>query len=793
MPRYPLSLLLTLILSFSFVAASPAQEQEPALQAMLQKSLGDLDQLAHELYVLGRRLPKIAGQTRQSEQEMEKNIAALSLVASLSNHNPYELKSALAAVDKLASSADSLFQPLAGLSQEAHGIDGRLGDIERDFAKLAADNQDAQLAPLLAYYRNYLSGMRPQLAHDSKLIDEELAPAKALQSELGGVVSRINAAIPTVWRDFYLTPRPSVFSLRAWRRTAAQFQNRLGSLSALQALIGGEEGGQLADILIKLVLLSTVLAGAWLVAKRRFKNRLYPGQPQAARRTAVQGALGLFLAYAASSAPLLLYDLLAALAEIFLALAASGWCWLDRTHDMPSAERKNPLAPLTNLFAAALLIHVLDPPAPFDALAFVAACLPVVRPWDMAARARQAGQTPVGPAGAPAPFRQCLRAGRAACAVLAVCALVGWQNLAMLAATGVYLGSLAVCAGFALTGKLRGLETSLAREQGRLWRLWLVRSLGYPAVYLGLFLAGLYWFCARLGGREVFIDLIVRQTAAGAVSLSLWRLFLLVAGFYIARASVATARTLSEKMAEARDPADKGPADIIRAGSTYAVWGVYALLALHLLGVDLASLAVVIGGLSVGIGFGLQNVVNNFVAGLILLFGRSIQSGDVIQIGETTGTVKEVNIRNTIVQTGDNATLFVPNAELIGKQLLNWTHKDPRLKKEIIVHAAYGADAGRIRQILLEAAANEPHALKDPPPTVFFQNFGETALEFSLAVWFDSVANARRALSAIRDEIYRRGEEYGIPWTPGAEAAASPSGPADGKSYPHHLPPLEGD
>jgi len=504
-----------------------------------------------------------------------------------------------------------------------------------------------------------------------------------------------------------------------------------------------------------MALLTTVLGGAWLLARRRFKVRLYPGRPKAARRVAIAAALGLFLAYAASSAPLLLYDLFTALAEIFLARAAAGWCWLDRTHETNGVEEKNPLTPLTNLFAAALLIHVINPPAPIDALAFALACLPAL------GRGKAAGQVPL-----PSPFRQCLQAGRAASAVCAVSALTGWQNMAILVLTGVYLGCLAVCAGFALTAKLRTLETSLEHKQSQVPLLWLIRGLGYPAVYLGLFLAGLYWFCARLGGREVFVGLIFRQTAAGAVSVSLWRLFLLLAGFYLARASVAAAQILAKKMAKARDPSDKGPADMIRAGSTYAIWGVYALVALHLLGVDLASLAVVIGGLSVGIGFGLQNVVNNFVAGLILLFGRSIQSGDVIQLGETIGTVKEVNIRNTIVQTYDNATLFVPNADLISRQLLNWTHKDLRLKREIVLHAAYGADADLIRKILLEAAAREPHALKNPAPTVFFQNFGENALEFSLAVWIDSVANSRLALSAIRDEVYREGEAQAVPWTP---------------------------
>ena len=791
MPRYLFSLLFALLMSFAFAAASPAQELEPAWQSIFQKNLADLDLLSQELFLLDRNVPNVVSQTRQNKQELEKNISALALVASFAGHNPYELKAALAAADKLSAASDSLFRPLTGLSLDAQKIDGRLVAIERDFAKLASDNQDALLAPVLAYYQEYIAGMRPILNRETKLIEIELTPAGALRTDLGEVTQRINTEIPTVWHDFYLTPGPGVFSLTAWRHTASQFQNRLGSLFTLHALIGGEERGQLADILIKMALLSTVLAGLWLTAKRRFKNKLYPGRPKAVRRVAVAAALGIFLAYAASSAPLLLYDLFTALAEIFLARAAAGWCWLDRAHETNGVMEKNPLTPLTNLFAVALLIHVLNPPAPLDALAFVAACWPVVRrrgapkpakpagsagsadstgSADLAGQTSQTGQT--GPALLPTPFRQCRQAGRVLCAVLALAALTGWQNMAILVLTGAYLGCLAVCAGFALTSKLRALEASLTHKQGHIPRLWLIRGLGYPVVYLGLFLAGLYWFCARLGGREVFIDLIFRQTGTGAVSVSLWRLFLLLAGFYLARASVAAARTLAQKMAASRDMTDKGPADMIRAGSTYALWGVYALVALHLLGVDMASLAVVIGGLSVGIGFGLQNVVNNFVAGLILLFGRSIQSGDVIQIGETIGTVREVNIRNTIVQTYDNATLFVPNAELIGKQLLNWTHKDLRLKREIIVHAAYGADADSIRKILLEAAAREPHALKDPAPKVFFQNFGETTLEFSLAVWIDAVTNSRPALSAIRDEIYRKGEEGGIPWTP--EVAAPP-------------------
>ena len=221
-------------------------------------------------------------------------------------------------------------------------------------------------------------------------------------------------------------------------------------------------------------------------------------------------------------------------------------------------------------------------------------------------------------------------------------------------------------------------------------------------------------------------------------------------------------RSFIRDLPRLRPGIDPGVRDVLDTTSLYLLWGFYALISLFLLGFSFTSLAVVAGGLSVGIGFGLQNIVNNFVAGLILLFGRSIQAGDTIQIDTTWGKVRKVNIRNTMVQTFDNATMFVPNSDLIAGKLINWSHRDPTVRREISVGVAYGSNTEQVRTILLEAASVHPRVLRDPAPSVQFQNFGESSLDFKLFFWVDDVSVGLSTMSDIRFTIDRRFREEGI-------------------------------
>jgi len=193
----------------------------------------------------------------------------------------------------------------------------------------------------------------------------------------------------------------------------------------------------------------------------------------------------------------------------------------------------------------------------------------------------------------------------------------------------------------------------------------------------------------------------------------------------------------------------------------YLLWGLGILIALNALGLSTTSMAVAFGALSIGLGFGLQNIFNNFVSGLILLFERPVQVGDIIEVNGTWGTITKINVRATQVQTFDNASLIIPNSEFISQQVTNWSFKDLRLRRIITVGVAYGSDVELVRKTLLEIAHSLPRVLKRPKPDVLFDDFGDSTLIFKLRVW-STIEDFIKAETDIRFEIDRIFRERNI-------------------------------
>jgi small-conductance mechanosensitive channel len=155
-------------------------------------------------------------------------------------------------------------------------------------------------------------------------------------------------------------------------------------------------------------------------------------------------------------------------------------------------------------------------------------------------------------------------------------------------------------------------------------------------------------------------------------------------------------------------------------GYTMIAVGFY--VAFQLVGVDLSSLAIIAASLGVGVGFGLQNIINNLVSGIIILAERPISIGDRIEVGGVAGRVTKIQIRSTTVVTNDNITMIVPNADFISNTVTNWSHGDPKVRIRVPVGVAYGSDLN-------------PKALRDPTPVVLFTEFGDSSLNFELGVW----------------------------------------------------------
>lgn len=173
-------------------------------------------------------------------------------------------------------------------------------------------------------------------------------------------------------------------------------------------------------------------------------------------------------------------------------------------------------------------------------------------------------------------------------------------------------------------------------------------------------------------------------------------------------------------------------------GYVFILLGFY--IALQVVGINLTSLAVVAGAVGLGIGFGLQNIIHNFVSGLIILAERPIAIGDRIEVGGVAGQVKQIRLRSTTVVTNDNITIIVPNSEFISHSVTNWSYGDATVRLRLPVGVAYGTDVRLVEKLLVEAALEHDKALRDPAPSVFFIGFGESALEFELGVWTREMA-----------------------------------------------------
>ena len=194
----------------------------------------------------------------------------------------------------------------------------------------------------------------------------------------------------------------------------------------------------------------------------------------------------------------------------------------------------------------------------------------------------------------------------------------------------------------------------------------------------------------------------------------------------------------------------------------YIILGVGILVALSKLGLDWSKLQWLVAALGVGIGFGLQEIVANFICGLIILFERPISVGDIITVGDQDGVVTRIRIRATTIRDWDNKELVIPNKEIITGRLLNWSLTDTRLRLTVPVGLAYGSDAVLALRILAETVADDERILKDPAPSIIFSDFGESSLNMVCRFYIDSVDNMWPVKTALHLEIYRRFEEAGI-------------------------------
>jgi len=180
-------------------------------------------------------------------------------------------------------------------------------------------------------------------------------------------------------------------------------------------------------------------------------------------------------------------------------------------------------------------------------------------------------------------------------------------------------------------------------------------------------------------------------------------------------------------------------------------------------GIDLSALGLMLGALGIGIGFGLQNVTNNFISGIIILFERPVKVGDRVEMEDLAGNIVKISARATTLITNDNIAVIVPNADFINHRVINWSHNNRNVRLNFPVRVSYKEDPEVIRRVLIEVADQNPGVLKEPRPDVLFDEYGDSSLDFILRVWtFDYSDKPRVLKSQLYYEIFKKFKENNI-------------------------------
>src|SRR5579885_3195897 len=647
---------------------------------------------------------------------------------------------------------DDLAQRLAtlrdALASHAQPLMARTDAIEHDFARLhdedtlwTATETAARESNLPAAVRDTVRRVRVDIRDTRTHLRTERDAALDALARLASLQARVNDALDDVavarkrFRgDLLSRDSPPLWTAARDPAALAADLGRLGagiarSQRAATTFVAAQAGRLAAQAL----LFVAIVAGTLALAQRRRREPASAAAPPAGRRPLAE-ALVLALLSLLDLAPhapttlTRLWALVAAGATLPLFAGAAG------------RDARRGIVVLAALLLAGELRQLLPPLAPTARLLLLAEDAGGGLWLALALRGRAASTSPE---------RAALVLGRVTLALFCAAAaanLVGASALVavlLLAAERVGEWLLREALESPAASRVRAVATratALRRRGVRALRLVLV--VAWALVTLRVFAL------AEPLARAARAALGARLTV-GALSLSLGDAVAAAVTLFLSVQAARVVRVLLEEDVLPRLRLARGPAAAISAGANYLLLVLGVALALSAAGLDPGRLTLLAGALSVGVGFGLQNVVNNFVSGLILLLERPIQIGDIIGIGDVTGTVRRIGIRSSTIMTGDGAEMIVPNGDLIAQRVMNWTLSSTRRRFEVRVCVTYGAEPARVLALLEQAARATPDVIDRPAPVALFAGFSPNGLELALSAWTDR----QDALESVRSQV----------------------------------------
>ncbi len=621
-------------------------------------------------------------------------------------------------------------------------------------ASLPDDTQNA--GPEIKGYARDIRQARTRLENLLKRYDTALAPAQDLLQDLQAAQKDINTLLPGLWKSYYLSGAVPYLSPSTWTQVARQLQLFTQGVQLRLPVELPTTNEQWKSVALRFFLSLAFSALIAVLLRRRCTScRTDMTMRHLVHISVPWLLLGLCFITASLSATDETFRLFLAVGNLNIIVALVFLAWdLRRLRHTEVPAEPSPfwrLIPLT--FAAYILLYV---PLP-RAVAVVAWILSII--LYMIVQRKRRFDTDFGPMQLESSVCSGLPV---ALWIVLILALLGLHIYSMALYLLYASLSLAVQLGMGSMSLINRINAQLNKEGGTAALTSVLLALAAPLVLVLASCSIALWVITLPGGFYLLRDYVLQGVDVGSTRFNIVQVLLIISMFFITRTAVRMACRFLGHLPEKGMSIDASLIQPLQTGVTYTLWAFFGLFMLRALGMELSNLAMVAGGLSVGIGFGMQTIINNFLSGLILIFSRTMQVGDVVEVGNTTGRVRKISVRATIVETYDNAIIYVPNSEFVSSRLINWTRNSRSVRLQVDVGVAYGTSTELVMSIMRDIARNHPSILKYPEPAVLFTAFGDSTLNFALRFWVQDYDVGVSTSSDIRLSMEREFRAHNI-------------------------------
>ncbi|MBR4423260.1 MAG: mechanosensitive ion channel [Mailhella sp.] len=734
----------------SMPAEEPAQEQDSAVREALDSLLDAQRAQLTEIFALsqkmGREINARTGAFRRNISLLQQEFQKVSALSQSAAGIPAELSFLTEQLQRILERINAELSPILSdmdiLRQKKLSLD----ILEKSLTSFADPEEQKKTESLLRNASRNISILLERL-------ENAAAPARDIAEKAEQSTNAIMLAMPSMWKDYYLESSGHFYDLAEWGRDIRAVSSFRETFSLR---LGTELPASLRDWLTTLARMASafvvLLLAAWTLrgaAGKSLPPGARPGVERVLRNSFLWIATGISLHFAAW-ADGRMYQLLASAGTMFLCWGELALAWDLFDIDKPERRLLTPLWPMFPPLIAGMLLLNFDPFPHFICVAWLA--VQIIDLWLAHRR----------PEPLEKPQRAAMRLHHWQRWITLIISLAGYARLSILINMFLTacLSTAMLCMAIIRTYRL--IEKRMPQNGMPAVLASLAAALVLPLVFLAVVSATLLWLLAYPGGGYVLQHVASLGFSVGGFSINAMQVLSILIAFYLAKTLIAVGNTF---MAGMSSQLASLPSTLLLPFQTiyrYLLWAVFGLYALKALGFNLSSLSLIAGGLSVGIGIGLQNVVQNFASGLLVIFSRAIREGDVVETGGVLGVVKKINIRSTVLQTYDNATIFVPNSSFLGGTFTNWTHNNRRVRRDITVGVAYGSDVRECMETMLGIAREHPKVLLRPEPSVLFTDFGASSLDLRLLFWVRDYDDALSASSDIRLKINDAFAEKGI-------------------------------